>query len=128
MPFDFEQLVSEALDNIPEHFRALMENVVVVVEPYARPEQGQEVGIRRGQILLGLYEGVPRTARGPNYNLVLPDKITIFKDAILSYARTPEQVREVVRDTVWHEVAHHFGADDNRIKLAENQRRKQCRD
>jgi predicted Zn-dependent protease with MMP-like domain len=123
----FEILVAEALDDIPARFRVLMENVAVVIEPQARPEQGREVGIRRGELLLGLYEGVPRTARGPNYGFVLPDKITIFKDAVERVAGTPERVREVVRDTVWHEVAHHFGADDERIRRAERRRRQRGR-
>jgi predicted Zn-dependent protease with MMP-like domain len=120
---DFEALVGDALREIPERFQHLMENVVVVVEAHARPERGAELGIRRHQVLLGLYEGVPRTARGPYYSLVLPDKITIFQEPIEALGRTPEGIRELVRDTVWHEVAHHFGADDERIRRAERRRR-----
>src|SRR3990167_5708201 len=120
----FRVLVEEALEQIQNRFLTLMDNVVVMVEDETRAEEGAEVGIRRGPTLLGLYQGVPRTQRGPNYSLVLPDKITIFKTPIEALGQTPEGIRELVRDTVWHEVAHHFGMNDERIRVAEKRRKR----
>lgn len=123
-PEQFAALVREALLNIPERFRNLMENVAIVIEEESRPEQNEEVGIRYGEVLLGLYQGVPRTARGPHYNLALPDKITIFKTPIELLGQTPDGIRALVRDTVWHEVAHHFGLNDVRIHKAAAKRKR----
>lgn len=119
---EFEKLVEEGLAQIPARFHVLMDNVVVVVEEEARAEQRGAVGIRRDEILLGLYEGVPRTARGIHYGSVIPDKITIFKKPIETLGKTAKGISELVRDTVWHEVAHHFGMDDTAIKKSERKR------
>ena len=73
-------------------------------------------GLRQGQLLLGLYEGVPRTRRTTHYGLVLPDKITLFRLPILTVCRTPDQVGVRVRSVVVHELAHHFGIDDDRLR------------
>lgn len=120
----FEELVEEGLAAIPEKFRALMDNVAITVEDQARPEQGKEVGIRKGDILLGLYQGVPRTFRGPNYSMVPPDKITIFKEPIEMLGRTPEGIKKLVIETVWHEIGHHFGLSDKEIHAAEERRKR----
>ncbi|MFO7398734.1 MAG: metallopeptidase family protein [Actinomycetales bacterium] len=100
----FEQLVSEALDTIPPDLAELMDNVVVVVvdDP---PEPG----------LLGLYTGVPLTERGAWYSGVLPDRIEIYRKPTLEICETEEDVIEEVRITVVHEIAHHFGIDDERL-------------
>ena len=119
---EFEKLVGEALDEIQDGFQALWDNVVIVVEDKARPEHGAEVGIRHHQTLLGLYQGVPQTRRGLNYGMAVPDKITIFKDNIERYARTPDKIRQLVKETVWHEIAHHFGSDERRVRRAEQKR------
>lgn len=103
---------------LPENIRQKMDNVAVVVEDTPTAEQLKKNGVRQGDLLLGLYEGVPRTKRGPGYTLVLPDKITIFKNAIETLATSPqpspmaERVKEIVRETVRHEIAHHFGFDE----------------
>jgi len=120
---EFEKLVEEALAEIPEKFRSLMDNVAIVVEDRARPERGQEIGIRQNEVLLGLYEGVPQTQRGPHYSLVPPDKITIFQNTIEEIGGTNAGIRELVKDTVWHEIAHHFGSDERRVRKAEVRRR-----
>lgn len=110
----FEQLVDEGIAAIPEKFRRLLDNVAVVIED--EPPAGQD--------LLGLYEGVPKPERGHNYTSVLPDKITIFMNPVLEEAGGDgEMVRKIVRDTVWHEIAHHFGFDDEEIEAAEERRR-----
>ena len=104
-PDRFAELVAEALDSIPEEFGRLMDNVGVFVDNDAPP---------RG--LLGLYQGIPLTARS-NYGIgvVMPDRITIYRRAICASCRSEEEVRDQVRVTVVHEVAHHFGIDDDRL-------------
>jgi predicted Zn-dependent protease with MMP-like domain len=100
----FEELVSEALDTIPRELAEVMSNVVIVVEDDA-PEPG----------LLGLYHGVPLTDRGDWYGAVLPDHISIYRREILRICDTFDEVVEEVRITVVHEIAHHFGIDDQRL-------------
>lgn len=112
----FGDLVEEALAGLPPDLARLLENVQVVVEDWPTPRQRAEVGLGRGEILYGLYEGVPLTERGAHYGLVLPDKITIFRGSILAAHRRPAEVRWEVRRTVVHELAHHFGIDDGRLE------------
>jgi predicted Zn-dependent protease with MMP-like domain len=112
----FEELVAEALDSLPPDIQEKLENVEVVVEWRPSPAQMRRMGLGPGQTLFGLYEGVPLTARTSGYNLVLPDKITIFRQPIETYCRTDEQVRQTVRRTVLHELAHHFGISDDRLR------------
>lgn len=102
---EFEELVGEALDLIPDELARLMDNVVVLVEDY--PPAGRR--------LLGLYHGVPLTERGHNYAGMLPDTIHIYRVPILRMCSSEEQVVEEVRHTVVHEVAHHFGISDERL-------------
>ncbi len=123
-PDAFEQLVREGMDAIPEKFRKLMDNVAIIIEDRAHPARGEQYGIQHGALLLGLYEGVPKTARGPNYNLATPDRITLFKDTIEAVGQTEEGIRKVVHETIWHEIAHHFGADEGRVRQAEDHRKK----
>lgn len=105
---DFEQLVVEALDSLPEDIAAAMSNVEVVIEDEPPPSWGG------GGTLLGLYHGIPLTDR-QHYTNAMPDKITIFRGPITRLARTPDRIREQVRRTVIHEIAHHFGIDDDRL-------------
>jgi predicted Zn-dependent protease with MMP-like domain len=93
-----------------------LDNVEVVVESHPSPAQLQNLGLGPRGTLFGLYEGVPLTRRTSGYNLVLPDKITIFRRPIEAYCRSDEQVRQVVRRTVLHELAHHFGISDKRLR------------
>jgi predicted Zn-dependent protease with MMP-like domain len=114
----FEQLVEEALDSIPQALWNAIDNVGVVVEEWPSPAQMASVGLEHGNsILLGLYEGVPLTARSHHYGLVLPDKITIFRVPILRVCPPGDEdaVRAQVRRTVLHEIAHHFGISDQRL-------------
>lgn len=103
-PQEFEGAVADALDAVPTELLDMLENVVFLVEE--EPEDGQE--------LLGVYEGVPRTERTWG-DLGLPDRITIFRGPTLRMCRTPEEVRSEVTVTVVHEIAHHFGIDDDRL-------------
>ena len=111
---DFEQLVIEAIDSLPEEFIARLDNVDITVESVPTQAQLAQQGIPEGGLLLGLYEGVPITAR-QNYGFVLPDKITIFQESIEMVCSTPGEIVHEVRDTVVHEVAHHFGIDDDAL-------------
>jgi predicted Zn-dependent protease with MMP-like domain len=108
----FEDLVSDALDSLPEDVARAMQNVEVVVEN--EPPAEMLKGLPRGTTLLGLYHGVPLTNR-ERYDRALPDKISIYRGPIARLARTPEQIKEQVRRTVIHEIAHHFGIDEARL-------------
>lgn len=112
---EFEKFVTEAMDAIPERYALAMNNVGFVVEDDPTPEQRQKLHLVNGMTLYGLYEGIPLTRRGGNYSGVLPDKITIFKNPILFTSPSIEAVRQQVKKTVWHEVAHHFGLGHDRI-------------
>lgn len=101
----FEDLVANALDELPEPFQAQLENVGVVIE--------DGVGT---DATLGLYHGIPRTERGGDYTGVLPDLITIYRRPIEARCRTEEELAREVKITVWHEIAHHFGIDDDRLR------------
>ena len=102
----FDQLVSDALDELPDDIRNLMTNVAVTVEDEPPP----------GRNLLGLYEGIPWGRRGPGYSGALPDKITIYRLPLELISRgDPERLRFLVRRTVFHEIAHHFGISDQRL-------------
>jgi predicted Zn-dependent protease with MMP-like domain len=101
----FEELVGEALDEVPPELLALMDNVVVLVED--DPEGDAE--------LLGLYEGYALTSRGWDYAGVLPDRITIYRNPTLRICDTEDDVIDEVATTVVHEIAHHFGIDDERL-------------
>jgi predicted Zn-dependent protease with MMP-like domain len=112
----FEALVAEALDRLPPDIQEKLENVEVVVEWRPSPALLRRLGLRPGDTLFGLYEGVPLTQRTSGYGLVLPDKITIFRQPIEAYSRSDEQVRRRIRHTVLHELAHHFGISDDRLR------------
>ena len=114
----FEELVSEALELIPETLWQIVDNVAVTVAEWPSRQQLASVGMEDGHgLLLGLYEGVPLTERSSNYGLVPPDLITIFRRPILQVCPPGDEdaVREQVRRTVLHEVAHHFGISDARL-------------
>ncbi len=112
----FERLVSEALDTLPPEIAEQMENVEVVVELSPTRRQLAAGHAPPGHSLFGLYEGVPRTARTSHYGLVLPDKITIFQGPIEARCHGEEEIREQVRRTVIHEIAHHFGMGDEALR------------
>jgi len=109
----FEGFVADALDSIPDEFRAEMDNVEVVVEEEPPPD-ALGTPMPRGHTLFGLYHGVPKTARGIHYQS-MPDKISIYRGPITRAFRTPSRIKEEVRRTVIHEIAHHFGIDDDRL-------------
>jgi predicted Zn-dependent protease with MMP-like domain len=101
----FEELVSDALDQVPPKFAEAMDNVVVLVEEHNAEEPS----------ILGLYHGIALTERSSDYGGVLPDRISIYRAPILSMCHTEEQVVEEVLVTVLHELGHHFGISDHRL-------------
>jgi predicted Zn-dependent protease with MMP-like domain len=103
----FEELVAQALDELPEWIRDRLDNVEVMIAPVPPPDQPG---------LLGLYEGIPLTRRGVGYSGVLPDRITLFQSGLVRGARTEEEVRRRVGHTVVHEIAHFFGISDDRLR------------
>ena len=119
---DFEKSVKEGISAIPEKFLRKLDNVAIVIEDEPTPSQKKKLNIRSSLVLLGLYEGVPKAKRGANYNAVLPDKITIFKKTIEEEARGEEDLKEIVKNTVWHEIAHHFGMSEVQVRQAEIKR------
>ena len=112
----FEELVAEAYESLPEHFKERLENVDILVEDWPSPEQLKQVGLSRRDELFGLYEGVPLPKRGSGYQMVLPDRITIFRKPILMRYHSEEAIRRKVRSTLRHEIAHYFGISDQRLK------------
>ena len=102
----FEALVNQALDDIPDELAQLISNVVVLVEDDAPPDD---------PTLLGLYDGVALTERYGDYGMELPDRIFVFRNPLLDMCESEEELVDEVRITVVHEIAHHFGIDDDRL-------------
>lgn len=120
---EFEKLVAEGIEVIPSKFLELLNNVAVVIEDQPTNAQIAKLRLRHGWTLFGLYEGVPQSKRGPYYGGVLPDKITIFQRPIEQAARNLQDTKEIIRNTVWHEIAHHFGMDEQEVHEAETKRK-----
>ncbi len=102
---EFEKLVEESLLILPENIRKKIDNVAIVIEK--RPSQ---------KSLIGLYEGIPKTTWGKGFGMQLPDKITIFQEPIEKLARSKEELKEIVKNTVWHEIAHYFGFNEKKVR------------
>lgn len=113
---EFEGLVAQALDGLPPYFQEKMNNIEVLIQPWPSPAELRRAGVPPGHTLLGLYTGIPLTERTHNYALVPPDTITLYQGPIERAAGTPDRVPEVVQHTVIHEVAHHFGISDDRLR------------
>jgi len=116
---DFEELTARAIAELPAEFRDRLENVEVVVEDWPSPRQLGRAKARGRLGLLGLYEGVPQTGRGRGYNLVLPDKITIFRRPIEARCSSRQEVKREIERVVRHEIAHHFGIGEEALRAIE---------
>jgi predicted Zn-dependent protease with MMP-like domain len=116
-PADFDQLVENAFRRIPPRFRRRMQNVAIVVEPEP-PRPG----------LLGLYQGRPLSHRSVFESFAMPDKITIYQGPHERMARTQAELEQMVADTLWHEIAHHFGMDERQVRRAERERAQRGKD
>jgi predicted Zn-dependent protease with MMP-like domain len=120
----FAQIIGRAMDELPEKYIAALSNVAVVYADDPSPEQRELMKLRNNQTLFGLYQGIPQTARGSGYNLVLPDKITIFKHPLTMASHDVAELQANVKHTLWHEIAHHFGLDHDRIHELEDNHKK----
>ncbi len=116
---EFDQLVTRAMNELPQEYITQLDNVAIVYADDPSEEQIHRMKIDNNHLLLGLYEGIPRTQRGTNYSMVLPDKITLFKNPILAVVHTKEALFEQIKRTLWHEIAHHYGLDHGRIDSLE---------
>ncbi len=116
---EFERLVSEAVEALPPEFKEKLENIAVTVADWPSSYQLSKVGVRRRENLLGLYEGVPLLKRGTGYNLVPPDRITIFRHPLELRCSSPEEMIQEIGRVVRHEIAHHFGIGDRRLREIE---------
>src|SRR5664280_2885924 len=110
----FDELVQRALDTIPEPFARALDEVAIVIDDEPSPQQRRDAGLRPGEGLYGLYEGTPRTEYGADWAF-LPNKITLFQDALLEDFTDPAELEHEVWITVVHELAHHLGIDDSRL-------------
>ena len=115
----FNQFVDEALEGVPENLSSHIENLSIVVDSFPDEDQLFSVGLKPGDTLFGLYQGVPLPLRSANYSLVLPDVITIYKDVIEAECRSDLEIREQVRKTVIHELGHYFGFNDDELYALE---------
>jgi predicted Zn-dependent protease with MMP-like domain len=118
----FDSIIAKALDELPDQYTSNMNNVAIVMQDEPTDSQREKLRLRCNETLFGLYEGIPLTQRGAGYNLVLPDKITIFKHPILHASNTIEDFEKQVKHTVWHELAHHYGLQHDRIHEIERTR------
>jgi predicted Zn-dependent protease with MMP-like domain len=112
---EFERLVAAALDELPAPFLTRLDNVDVVIEPWADAATLRRAGVAHPAQLMGFYQGVPQTRRTRRYTLVLPDKITLYQRPIEMRSRTEAEIQQRVVEVLRHEIAHHFGIDDARL-------------
>ena len=112
----FRDLVANAVNTLPAMFRTRLDNVEVVVEDWPDRKTMRLAGVRHPAQLLGFYHGVPQTRRTHNYGLVLPDKISIYQRSIELRCRTSEEIHRTIHHVLRHEIAHHFGIDDARLR------------
>jgi len=110
--FRFERLVTEALRGLPPHIAEMLSNVDIVIND--EPTAAQLAGLGEGNTLFGLYEGIPQTERA-GYNFALPDKITIFRGPLERECQNDAEIAREVRVTVLHELAHHFGFNEDQV-------------
>ena len=112
----FEEIVDKAVKSLPAEFLEHLDNVEVLTADQPTPGQLRKSSLKADQTLLGLYEGVPQTRRGTSYGMVLPDKITIFQKTIEARCRNDEEILAEIEHVVKHEIAHHFGISDARLR------------
>ena len=115
---EFQHLINEALQELPGEHVKNIQNVAILYEAEPTPEQRAKTNLEPYQTLLGLYEGVPLTRRQGTTH-VLPDKITLFKNPLQRHAHTLTGLKEQIKHTLWHEIAHYYGLDHGRIRELE---------
>jgi len=119
---EFEKIVEEGIKAVPKKFLEKLKNVDICIEDEPTLFQLKKLKAKKGFLIFGLYEGIPQTKRR-YYAQVLPDKITIFKKSIEKIAKSEEEIKKRVKNTVWHEIAHHFGMSERQVRGAEKKRR-----
>jgi predicted Zn-dependent protease with MMP-like domain len=112
---DFDRMITKAMDELPQKYIKGLNNVAVVYADEPDENQRKKANLQPNGILLGLYEGIPLTQRGSGYTFVLPDKITLFKNSLLMVTNSYESLFEQVKRTLWHEIAHFYGLNHDRI-------------
>jgi predicted Zn-dependent protease with MMP-like domain len=117
---DFSALISRAMDEMPEQYMKHLNNVAITYADAPSPQQAHKLHLRGDQLLLGLYEGIPLPQRGAGYNLVLPDKITLFKLPIMAVTHDEHSFYSQIKHTLWHEIAHFYGLDHDKIHEIEH--------
>ena len=105
----FDQLITRAMDELPQKYITGLDNVAIVMADEPTQEQKIKMKLDQQHLLLGLYEGIPLTQRGTGYTFVLPDKITLFKNSLLRISHDEESIFEQIKRTIWHEIAHYYG-------------------
>ncbi|MBI4434180.1 metallopeptidase family protein [Candidatus Uhrbacteria bacterium] len=117
----FSQFVAEAITMIPEHFRARLRNVAICIAPAPTPEQRMEFGMDSEEDMYGCYEGIPLTERDTDGEPILPDRIIIFQRVLeKDFGHDPELLRREIALTIRHEIAHHFGIEDDQLEDMES--------
>lgn len=124
----FDKMIGRAMDELPKEYMLRLDNVAITYADEPTPEQLQKQGVRMGQLLLGLYEGIPLTQRNAAYTFVLPDKITLFKLPILAVSYSESDLFERIKRTLWHEIAHHYGLGHDRIHELEDKSKRPSHD
>lgn len=114
----FQELINDAMASLPKEHVKHLENVAILYEHDPTPEQRLKLRLRHDQTLFGLYEGVPLSQR-QGQQKIFPDKITLFINPILMSVRTLAEVKEQIRHTLWHEIAHYYGLDHSQIRELE---------
>ena len=123
----FEEWVREAWLDIPAPLRRRVHNVAVVVEEEPSAADLRSARCPRGSTLLGLYHGVPLTDRTSSYGMVLPDRIALYRGPIERQARNERDLRDIIRQTLWHEIGHYFGMNERQVRQAEARWRRAAR-
>jgi predicted Zn-dependent protease with MMP-like domain len=121
-PEEFTRLALAAYDRIPEEFRTRMQNIALIVDPEPSAQQLASARVPRGATLFGLYEGRPLTVRSVFDSFAMPDRITIFQGPHERAAHSPHQLVKMVEETIWHEVAHYFGMNEQQVRSMERKR------
>lgn len=120
----FDALISKVIDELPQKYIEGLSNLVITYADEPSAEQRKKQNLQPGQQLLGLYEGIPLTQRGAGYNLVIPDKITLFKNAIMKTSHDETSFYKQIKHTLWHEIAHFYGLNHQQIQSLEERRKK----
>jgi predicted Zn-dependent protease with MMP-like domain len=111
----FDQLITRAMDELPQEYITNMQNVAIVQQDEPTSEQVIQMNLDPHHVLLGLFEGIPRTLQGSGFSGMLPSKITLFKNSILAVVNTEAELFEQIKRTIWHEIAHYYGLNHSHI-------------